>query len=404
MVPTRTSQSERAVFQPPRDELSAAGTTLKSSRPWGVPCTQLVSEGVGGLHASPAPADLPEDPDGDLLFSSLAFPATAFPSLDLPLSDTLPTFASVVTDDSAKSDSLSDPIIAEKPLTVPAVLNDQITSRALIDSGSQADVLSPSLAHRLGLTVRKLARPLQADLAADGQQVSLSLCTTIDTLRVGSSSLAERSVFICPLPSGIDLILGVPWFRDSGLAVSARSLFVAPEGPAQLVFDFESQGFVAALSTADLRDYGFVDRPMLDVEFTSFLSCALIAGVSIEEVTAAAESVGLEPHNPLLDIDEDDPLAPDLDEGEAARELSRLTSEFSDVLVDELPGPPPFRPINHSITLVDPKIKIRARAFPMADRYKAQFTAHVRKFVSSGFWSPAALDSACSLFAVPKHD
>jgi hypothetical protein len=40
----------------------------------------------------------------------------------------------------------------------------------------------------------------------------------------------------------------------------------------------------------------------------------------------------------------------------------------------------------------------------MPDRYRVQWTAHLRKFVELGFWSPAALESACSMFAVPKHN
>ncbi|GAA5920190.1 hypothetical protein JCM5296_004335 [Sporobolomyces johnsonii] len=139
-------------------------------------------------------------------------------------------------------------------------------------------------------------------------------------------------------------------------------------------------------------------------EFSRFLTCALTAGVPQDEVLAAVETVGLEPHNPLLDVDDDDPSKPDLSETEARRGIDELLSSFSDVFVDELPGPPPFRPVNHAIQLVDEERKIRPFAIRIPDRYKAQWTAHLRKFVESGFWSPAALESACSMFAVPKHD
>jgi hypothetical protein len=69
-----------------------------------------------------------------------------------------------------------------------------------------------------------------------------------------------------------------------------------------------------------------------------------------------------------------------------------------------LPGPPPFRPVNHTIELANEDEKVCPRAIRRPDRYAEQWSAHLRKFVSTGFWSPAALDSACSLFAVPKHD
>ncbi|GAA5921900.1 hypothetical protein JCM5296_004390, partial [Sporobolomyces johnsonii] len=129
-------------------------------------------------------------------------------------------------------------------------------------------------------------------------------------------------------------------------------------------------------------------------EFSRFLTCALTAGVPQDEVLAAVETVGLEPHNPLLDVDDDDPSKPDLSETAARRGIDELLSSFSDVFVDELPGPPPFRPVNHAIQLVDEERKIRPFAIRIPDRYKAQWTAHLRKFVESGFWSPAALESA----------
>ncbi|GAA6055438.1 hypothetical protein JCM3770_006994 [Rhodotorula araucariae] len=40
----------------------------------------------------------------------------------------------------------------------------------------------------------------------------------------------------------------------------------------------------------------------------------------------------------------------------------------------------------------------------MPERYAAQWAAHLRRFIDSAFWSRAALDSACPMFAVLKHD
>lgn len=355
---------------------------------------------LSGLALTPASSLDPEPGHRGL---SLAADSSTASDSPLAAEISLASVSSPSSDQSAKS-SLSDPVIAEKALTLPAVVNSQNTACVLADSGSQADVISPDFARRIDLSIRQLVSPVTANLAAEGKQVSLSLCTTLDSLEVGISTLADRPVFVCALPPGIDMILGLPWFKDSGMAVSATALFVAPSGPSTVVYDFRSGIFVAALSPSELQDCGFVSRPMLDCEFSEFLTCALVAGVRVEEVTAAAESVGLKPHNPLLDEDNDDPASPDVDEAEAARALDALTSEFADILVDDLPGPPPFRPVNHEIKLVDPHLKIRSRAFPMPDRYKEQFADQVRKFVSTGFWSPAALDSACSLFAVPKAD
>ncbi|TNY19688.1 hypothetical protein DMC30DRAFT_441823, partial [Rhodotorula diobovata] len=90
------------------------------------------------------------------------------------------------------------------------------------------------------------------------------------------------------------------------------------------------------------------------------------------------------------------------DEAKAA--LKGLLKRFDDVFVDKLPDLPPFRPVNHSIDLADANKIVRPRANRIPDCYATQWTAHVHKFVSSGFWVPAALESACSLISVPKHN
>ncbi|PRQ69741.1 hypothetical protein AAT19DRAFT_12726 [Rhodotorula toruloides] len=225
--------------------------------------------------------------------------------------------------------------MASKPLIMPVEF-DGFEASALIDSGSQADVLSPSLVSRLQLDVRRLDAPIHASLASEGEGVRLSIFAVAD-LRASKISLQARSFFICPFPAGIDAILGVPFLRDS------KSSF----GP-------------------------------------------------------LGERVGFEPHNPLLDVDGDDEGKADMNEQEAQVALDLLMSRFVDVFVDELPGLPPYRPVNHEIKFVDKEKCVKPYAIRMPDRYRVQWTAHLRKFVESGFWSPAALDSACSMFAVPS--
>ncbi|GAA5883412.1 hypothetical protein JCM1840_000196 [Sporobolomyces johnsonii] len=198
-------------------------------------------------------------------------------------------------------------------------------------------------------------------------------------------------------------ILGVPWLRDTGVAVSASRLFFALTGPSEEVYNFD-EGRFADQPARNLADLGFTDDPMSEKDLRSFLLCAVSAGVSRALVDDVVDRVDLEPHNPLLDVDDDDPSSADLSDEEARAELADLLKRFEDVFVDELPGPPPLRPINHPIPLKDVEAKIRPRAIRIPGRYAAQWSAHLRKFVESGFWSPAALDSACAMFAVPKHD
>ncbi|GAA5888274.1 hypothetical protein JCM16303_007255 [Sporobolomyces ruberrimus] len=313
-----------------------------------------------------------------------------------------PGLDSVPSRPSASERGPSEPLVAPTPLKVPVYVNESSTSfSALVDSGSQADVVSPDLIHKRGLDVRRLIAPLHADLAADGKQARLSLYTRA-TVRVGEL-VSTRSFFVLPLPPNLEMILGVPWMTDTKTGISSNALFVVPDGPSEDIFDFRTNRFVDQ-PQQNLVDLGFTDRSMNDKEFSQFLSCALSAGVPRDEVMGAVETIGLEPHNPLLDIEEDDPSMGDLSSEEALRELDELLSSFADVFVDELPGPPPFRPVNHSIQLLDDERKIRPHAIRIPDRFKAQWTSHLRKFVETGFWSPAALDSACSMFAVPKHD
>ncbi|GAA5974834.1 hypothetical protein JCM11641_008387 [Rhodosporidiobolus odoratus] len=295
------------------------------------------------------------------------------------------------------------PEVAAAPLTVPALFGDeQVEGTALIDSGAQADVVSPALAHRLGGGVRRLVASVHADLAGDRQQVRLSWFLP-SSVRVGDI-LRTRSFFVCPLPPGIDAILGVPWLKDTGTAIPSSRLFFAPDGPSMDVYDFDTGRFVDQ-APRNLIDLGYTNRKITSNEVEDFLVCALQAGVSPSLLTDFVESIEFEPHNPLLDVDDnevDDPN--DLSKSDAKVALSELLAESNNVFVDELPAPPPYRPVNHDIPLVDEEKKIRPHAIRMPDQYAAQWSAHLCKFVETGFWSPAALDSACAMFAVPKHD
>ncbi|GAA5979967.1 hypothetical protein JCM11641_008248 [Rhodosporidiobolus odoratus] len=296
-----------------------------------------------------------------------------------------------------KKTPICEPEVAERPLSVEVIL-DGVSGVALTDSGSQADVLSSEFALKNGLELRRLVAPVHADLGADGHSVRLAIFTAVPC-SVGPGAYESRSFFVGPLPSGIDVILGVPWMRDSNVGVSASTLSFIPEGPSEDFYDFKTGQF-ALQPQKNLDDLGFVQRPMTADESTRFFFCALAAGVPGLE-----DFVDYEPHNPLLDEWQDDPSLPDLSKDEAAERLAKLRSDFADVFVDDLPDClPPFRPINHDIHEVVEGLKIPPRVIGMPDRYSKQWTAHLLKFVETGYWSPKALDLACSMFAVPKHD
>ncbi|GAA5992524.1 hypothetical protein JCM11641_006980 [Rhodosporidiobolus odoratus] len=172
-----------------------------------------------------------------------------------------------------------------------------------------------------------------------------------------------------------------------------------PVGPNEEVYDFETGQF-SLQPERNFEDLGFKKRPMLAGERTDFFLCALAAGVPGLE-----DYVDYEPRNSLLDVWDDDPSLPNLSIADAKERLGELTQRFDDVFVDDLPDRlPPFRPINHEIFELVEGLKIPPRVIGMPDRYAKQWSAHLLKFVETGYWSPKALESACSMFAVPKHD
>jgi hypothetical protein len=122
-------------------------------------------------------------------------------------------------------------------------------------------------------------------------------------------------------------------------------------------------------------------------------------------VLGTDEIIEREPHNPLLDV-VDDPSIPDLTAEQAQVELDATLEEFSNVFVDSLPMDrlPPFRPVNHTIPLLDESLKIRPCTYPMPDKYHVQWVEHVNAYVKNSWWNLGSLDSACALFAILKKE
>jgi hypothetical protein len=293
--------------------------------------------------------------------------------------------------------SPKEPAIAPDPIICEAYIDDRPV-RGLVDSGAQADVLSADVALALGLELHRLIAPVHAELGVDGHTVRLAVYSHAP-FRSGHINLPPRPFFVGRLPAGIDVLLGLPWMRDTSVSVSADSVFVTPAGPHVPVIDLAARRFNNQ-PAPNFKDLGFVDAPMSVIDQHRFALCAIAA-----DTPRLEEWIDLEPRNPLLDV-QDDPSTPDLTADEAEAQVAALLREFSHILVDELATDqiPPFRPVNHSIPLIDESVTIRPRSYPIPDRYKEQFAAHVNKYVESGQWSPQALESACAMFAIPKHD
>ncbi|GAA6000903.1 hypothetical protein JCM5350_003693, partial [Sporobolomyces pararoseus] len=297
------------------------------------------------------------------------------------------------------SNRVAEPIISPQPLTIPVTIGGK-SACALVDSGSQADIISASFTFSLGLEYKRLISPVHADLGTDGN--STRLCVFASTsISFGDTTLPSRSFFIAnSLPPGIDVILGVPWMADTGSAVSASKLFVVPEssGPTESFFDFETGRF-ALQPQLNLTDLGFSKDRMTDEDVHRFVVCATLANFE-----GLDDYVDYEPPNPLLDIDDDDDTQEDLSQDEVDTQLDKLLERFDHLFISKLGKLPPHRPIDHHIELINEEEKIRPRAIPIPLKYEKQWRAHVLNFVETGYWSREALDSACAVFAVPKHD
>ncbi|GAA5946053.1 hypothetical protein JCM1841_002068 [Sporobolomyces salmonicolor] len=93
-------------------------------------------------------------------------------------------------------------------------------------------------------------------------------------------------------------------------------------------------------------------------DFSAFVLCAVRAGVPPSLVTEVMDAVELEPHNPPLDVDDDDSAGEDINAEAAKAAVDDLLNRFSSVFVNELPGLPPLQPINHEIPLVEGAQKV----------------------------------------------
>jgi len=147
-------------------------------------------------------------------------------------------------DEPAKSLPLPiiEPIISPDPLTCNAEFNG-IVGKALVDSGSQVDVISTKFAAQLGIELHHLIAPLHADLGAEGHTVRLALFADSISFSSGAVTFPTRSFFVSSLPAGLDAILGTPFMRDSGTSVSADSVFFTPKGPSQPVINMSSNSY-----------------------------------------------------------------------------------------------------------------------------------------------------------------
>lgn len=221
---------------------------------------------------------------------------------------------------------------------------------ALTNSGSQADIVSSQVAHKTGEINNQLIAPLNADLGAEGHEVRLAFYINLP-FKSGDTVLGSSSYFVHPLPKGIDTILGLPWMHNTGAAVTSNSVILCPDGAHRPMVNVTQRRFDPLQPVQNFKDLGFVNRPMTEDKSHCFAICMIMA-----DHPQVDEFIDFEWHNPLLDIEDDDPSKLDLSEDACAQALEALILEFNNILVSQLPSDraPPFQPVNHEIPLIDP--------------------------------------------------
>ncbi|SCZ96913.1 BZ3500_MvSof-1268-A1-R1_Chr4-2g06848 [Microbotryum saponariae] len=278
----------------------------------------------------------------------------------------------------------AEPAIVRARNIIAWTLPSGRTLRCLVDSGSEVDLVDQDVVRTdPSFTTSRLTAPLHLRL---GTRDKSDRCAVFANalFTSGSLDLGLRAFFICRV-TAYDAILGLPFLKDTGMLVGWGVFTVARPGPSQPVakgtHEWDRAVTVAPICSGSAIGY---DHP----------------GLLPDD-----EIIGLEPHNPLLDV-VDDPALEDLSESEARTRLAALLEKYSDVFVDSLPMDrlPPYRPVNHEIPLIDPNEKVKPRVYPLADKYRSQWAEHSAKYTRGRFWVSGPIDSAAPVFAIPKKN
>ncbi|SDA04060.1 BZ3500_MvSof-1268-A1-R1_C095g00524 [Microbotryum saponariae] len=222
--------------------------------------------------------------------------------------------------------------------------------RCLIDSGSEVDLVDQEVVRvDPSFATARLTAPLHLRL---GTQDKSDRCAVFATapFSSGALDLGLRPFFICRVMA-YDAILGLPFLKDTGMLVGWGAFTVARTGPSQPV-------------AQDTHEW---DRA---VTVAPILSGSAI-GCNHPGLLPDDEIIGLEPHNPLLDV-VDDPTP-------------TISSQ-------------PRDPVDRSHRKGQPRV------YPLADKYRSQWAEHSAKYTRGRFWVSGPIDSAAPVFAIPKKN
>lgn len=228
--------------------------------------------------------------------------------------------------------------VLPKPVVIKVLINGQPV-RALIDSGSQGDFLSTTLADQLNLKKEEMTMPLKLQLAVQGSRSVVNFCTEA---RLQYQGIDEVRKFDIINLNNYDAILGTPWLYQHQVCFGFN--------PARVLIGSD---IVLPIKTG-------ADTKMM--------------------VNALS-----------------------LDEGkvEAAREELRRYAEplCRDVSETELP---PFRVINHTIPLIDEKKTYPWRPSRCPEAFRAQWAEKRDAYLKSGRWKITSAGNTVPMLLIPK--
>ena len=228
--------------------------------------------------------------------------------------------------------------VLPKPVVIKVTINGH-PARALLDSGSLGDFMSSTLADQLGVERVRLDIPVALQLAVQG---SRSKVNAVATVQLKYQDIDERRTFDIINLNNYDLILGTPWMYQHQLCLGFN--------PARVVIGS--------------------DEPLP-------LKVGTDAKLMVHALTPEEQSIQ-----------------------EAREELRRYAEPLcKDVGETDLP---PFRAINHTIPLVDPKKIYPWRPSKCPDAFRAQWAEKRDAYIKSGRWKITSAGNTVPMLLIPK--
>lgn len=225
-----------------------------------------------------------------------------------------------------------------KPVVLKVKINGH-AARALVDSGSQGDFVSSTLADQLGLKRNAFSEPLKLQLAVQG---SRSVINAQVEARFQFGDIDEPRVFDVVNLNNYDIILGTPWMYQHRVCVGLN--------PARIL--------IGSKESVPIKK-GIEAKPLANA-----------IGIDPGTLEAAREEL----------MKYADPICKEVAE-----------SDF-----------PPLRVINHTIPLIDEHKTYPWRPSRCPEVFRSQWTEKRDAYLKSGRWEITAAGNTVPMMLIPN--